>query len=465
MVDERAALLGRLLGRRRARARDRAEPGPVGAVCLQRTAGARRERRLHVPSDWHFPNRTPDRCGWDRGRAARAARASATHYCTRFKDAWAAAQYVGEHLARLEAAHPAFATRFARARCPAAVKDAATANLSTLVTQTCFRTADGEFHGFEGCADTSGCCFGNCTHVWNYETATAHLFPELARSLRRAAFGYSMDDAGGMRFRQLLPDGEDRFPHRGRRRADGPDHEGLSGLAAVGRRWLAARVSGRRRSARIAFAWIPNGWDADRDGVLEGAQHNTYDIEFYGPNPLCGIYYLGALRAVEEMARADGDQATRARGAAAVRVGPDVDRREPVQRRVLRPAASSGTTRATAFRDALLNTMGSDDTERPEYQMGDGCLVDQLVGQYQAEVAGLGPARRPGPLPDDAREHLPLQLQARPVRARERAADVRAERRGRRSSSPPTPADNGPRCRFRTTPRRSPASSTRPRAT
>ena len=62
----------------------------------------------------------------------------------------------------------------------------------------------------------------------------------------------------------------------------------------------------------IEFAWIPNGWDADRDGVLEGAQHNTYDVEFYGPNPMCGIYYLGALRAVEEMARAMGDDATRA---------------------------------------------------------------------------------------------------------------------------------------------------------
>jgi hypothetical protein len=35
--------------------------------------------------------------------------------------------------------------------------------------------------------------------------------------------------------------------------------------------------------------------------------------------------------------------------------------------------------------------MGSDSTELPEYQMGEGCLVDQLVGQYQADVAGLGP--------------------------------------------------------------------------
>jgi len=47
---------------------------------------------------------------------------------------------------------------------------------------------------------------------------------------------------------------------------------------------------------------VPGGWDANRDGVMEGVQHNTYDIEFYGPNPLCGIYYLGGLRAAEEMA-------------------------------------------------------------------------------------------------------------------------------------------------------------------
>lgn len=35
--------------------------------------------------------------------------------------------------------------------------------------------------------------------------------------------------------------------------------------------------------------------------------------------------------------------------------------------------------------------MGSDDTEHPQYQMGQGCLIDQLVGrQYLAEVGGLG---------------------------------------------------------------------------
>jgi hypothetical protein len=63
---------------------------------------------------------------------------------------------------------------------------------------------------------------------------------------------------------------------------------------------------GRERNA-LEYAWREGGWDADRDGVMEGVQHNTYDVEFYGPNPLSGVYYLGALRACEEMARAAGD--------------------------------------------------------------------------------------------------------------------------------------------------------------
>ena len=34
--------------------------------------------------------------------------------------------------------------------------------------------------------------------------------------------------------------------------------------------------------------------------------------------------------------------------------------------------------------------LGAMDSEHPEYQLGDGCLVDQLMGQYLADVAGLG---------------------------------------------------------------------------
>ena len=198
-----------------------------------------------------------------------------------------------------------------RSTLPAALRDAAMSNLSTLVTQTCFRTADGEFHGFEGCDDQRGCCFGNCTHVWNYETSTQFVFPSLARSLRKAAFGFSQDDQGGMRFRQMLPDGLDRFGYAA---ADGQ-------MGQIIKAYLDWKLCGDTEWLRglwpkiqrgISFAWIPGGWDPNRNGVLEGVQHNTYDVEFYGPNPLGTVYYLGALRAAEEMANALGDTAAAA---------------------------------------------------------------------------------------------------------------------------------------------------------
>ena len=73
--------------------------------------------------------------------------------------------------------------------------------------------------------------------------------------------------------------------------------------------WLRSLWPNAKRA--LEFAWIKGGWDANRDGVAEGVQHNTYDVEFYGPNPLCGVWYLGALRAGEEMARAVGDRIRR----------------------------------------------------------------------------------------------------------------------------------------------------------
>jgi hypothetical protein len=39
---------------------------------------------------------------------------------------------------------------------------------------------------------------------------------------------------------------------------------------------------------------------------------------------------------------------------------------------------------------SLLIGMGASDPTRPDFQLGEGCLVDQLVGQYMAHVCGLG---------------------------------------------------------------------------
>lgn len=363
----------------------------VGVLCVQQTIQPGRSEEFEFILGWRFPNRTPEWCGWSAPPGDEHT-ILGNYYAARFKSGWDAVLYAAEHRKDLEARTRAFIDTMRASTIPAAVKEAASANLSTLATTTCFRTADGEFHGFEGSDDTLGCCHGNCTHVWNYETVTPFLFPSLARSLRRSSFGFSMDDAGAMHFRQMLPDGKTRS---GFAAADGQ-------MGQIIHAWIDWKISGDEALLRstwprvkkaIEFAWIPGGWDANRDGVMEGVQHNTYDVEFYGPNPMCGIYYLGGLRAAEELARAAGD-----------RIAADLYRRLFEQGgRWIDANLFNGEfyiQKVRGFRKDeiakdLRSSMGAEDTENPEYQAGAGCLVDQLVGQYLADAGGLGPLVSP----------------------------------------------------------------------
>ena len=83
-------------------------------------------------------------------------------------------------------------------------------------------------------------------------------------------------------------------PKRGRW-ANGQHPARLPRMAAQRRPRLAESIWPEfKRAHRLCRRTV----GTDGDGVLEGKQHNTYDIEFYGPNPLCSIYYLAALRAV-----------------------------------------------------------------------------------------------------------------------------------------------------------------------
>jgi hypothetical protein len=116
-------------------------------------------------------------------------------------------------------------------------------------------------------------------------------------------------------------------------------------------------------------------------------------VEFYGPNPLCGIYYLGALRAAEEMGRAAGDNAS----------ANEYRRLFDQGSRWIDVHLFHGEFyiqqirgfRADQISPQLRSGMGSENTEEPEYQVGEGCLIDQLLGQCLADVAGLGPLVSP----------------------------------------------------------------------
>ena len=362
----------------------------VGVVCISRTIAVTETASFEFLLGWRFPNRTPDWCGWA-APAGEGKTVIGNAYAVRFTSAWDAVSYAAAHRADLEARTRLFADALRASTLPAVVKEAASANLSTLATTTCFRTADREFHGFEGSDETRGCCFGNCTHVWNYETVTPFLFPTFARSLRRNAYGYSMDEAGAIHFRQLLPEGKGRS---GFAAADGQ-------MGQIIHAWLDWKMSGDPELLRatwpptkraLEFAWAPGGWDADKDGVMEGVQHNTYDVEFYGPNPMCGIYYLGALRAAEEMARAAADPAAATYKALFENGSKWIDANLfNGEFYIQKPRGY----RKDEIASHLRSDMGSENTESPEYQVGAGCLVDQLVGQYLADIGGLGPLVAP----------------------------------------------------------------------
>ncbi len=364
-----------------------ADRKPIGALCLQREIAGGAEAHYTFLLSWRFPNRTPAWSGWEAPQGQEKT-VIGNHYCQRFPDAWAAAAELARNLPELERRTRSFVKAMRESSLPPALRDAAMANVSTLVTQTCFRTADGEFHGFEGCGENSGCCFGNCTHVWNYETTTQFLFPSFAKSLRKSAFGFSQDEQGGMRHRQLLPDGTKRYGYAA---ADGQ-------MGQIIKTYLDWRLSGDTEWLRgmwpkvklgISFAWIPGGWDANRDGVMEGVQHNTYDVEFYGPNPLSGIYYLGGLRAAEEMARIVGDTEAAAEYRRLFESGSRWIDSNLFNGEYYIQQIRSLTKDQIA--PATVSDMGTDRPDKPEFQLGNGCLADQLIGQYLADMAGLGP--------------------------------------------------------------------------
>jgi uncharacterized protein (DUF608 family) len=359
---------------------------PVGSVSIRQKIPGGSKRSFRFLLTWHFPNRTPERCGW-RAPAGKEKVLLGNFYCTRFRDAWAVAEYVSTHLSDLEGRTRDFVSALQRSTLPGAVKDAAASNLTTLVSNTSFRIADGSFQGFEGCGDKAGLGYGTCTHVWNYEAVTQFLFPTLGRSMRETNFGYATDAEGHMDFRHKLPFG---YEHGGAAAADGQMGQivklyfdwTLSGDDDWLRRQWPAAVRA------LKYAWRPNGWDEHKYGVMDGVQQNTYDVEFYGPNPMCGTWYLAALRAMQRMADFVGDrdlarECHRMCAQGSQWIDANLFNGEYYIQKI---RGIPQDKIATGLREG----MGTADTMHPEFQVGDGCFIDQLIGQHGATMAGLG---------------------------------------------------------------------------
>ena len=366
------------------------EDMPMASLAVRTEIPAGEETSVTFLLTWHFPNRitwTPTQM-CEEGKCNEADHIG-NYYTTQYRDAWDVACQIAPRIDALEMDTVRFVTAFCRSDLPDVVKEAALFNVSTLRSQTCFRTSDGRFFGWEGSCNHEGCCHGSCTHVWNYEQTIPYLFGGLARSMREVEFAHATREDGLMAFRVNLPLG--RATQYGRAAADGQ----MGCIMKMYRDWQLSGDDALLQTlwpkvrAALAFCWIAGGWDADQDGVMEGCQHNTMDVEYYGPNPQMGLWYLGALRAAEEMARAVAEvefaekcRTLFERGSAWIDA--HLFNGEYYEHHIWPPKDASDVA------EVLLVGMGAKDPTKPELQLGAGCLVDQLVGQFMAHVCGLG---------------------------------------------------------------------------
>ena len=332
---------------------------------------------------WNFPNRENY---WNEEKEVKGQKLR-NYYGTRFESAWEVARHTVARLPELERQTRDFEQLFYSTTLPGHVLEAVSSQASILRTNTCLLLEGKQFFAFEGCDDNAGCCPMNCAHVWNYEQALAVLFPELERSMRHTDFTYNMRDDNSMSFRTLIPVGRGQWNFR-------PAADGQMGcIMKLYREW---QISGDNdflqqlwpaAKRALEFAWTH--WDADKDGVMEGQQHNTYDIEFYGPNPMMSILYLGALRAGELMARAVGDDQAANRYRSVRETGIRnlellwngeyyIQKIPPVDKIRAMEKYAAADWHASTVQDGQIR-----------YQCGEGCLSDQLLGAWFADTVGL----------------------------------------------------------------------------
>jgi uncharacterized protein (DUF608 family) len=312
-------------------------------------------------------------------------------YATQFESVRDVAGYWRKHYAELRRRSERFRDAFYDTTLPPEVVEAVAANLTILKVPTVLRQHDGRLWCWEGCCDDHGCCAGSCTHVWNYAQAICHLFPSMERSLRRTEFCESQDETGRQAFRANLPiaPGGGAFDA-----ADGQ----LGGIMKAHREW---RISGDDTwlagfwpRIKRSLDYMIQKYDPRHTGLLEEEHHNTYDINYFGPDGHCGSFYLGALAAAVKMGEAVGDDVALYRELlqkGTKRMEAELYNGEYFVQLVIkdgldedfRPIDPDGQSAAYKQVAQIVNREG------PKYQYGNGCLSDGVLGLWMAVVCGI----------------------------------------------------------------------------
>jgi len=272
---------------------------------------------------------------------------------------------------------------------PEYVLDAISSNLSVLKSPTVLRLEDGSLWAWEGCNETSGSCEGSCQHVWNYAYALPFLFPKLERSLRENTLKYALMEDGATKFRISLPVG--RKTNFFRSCVDG--HMGE--IIKCYREWKISGDDGWLKQhvndifKMIEYAWSPDNkdhWDEDKDGVLEGRQHHTLDMELFGPSSWLEGFYLLALDCAAQIADAVGDSERASDYRILYNNG----------KKWMNENLFNGEyfCQKVDLKDKeIIDRFNASDywnseAEEIKYQVADGCIIDQMLAEWHAAIIG-----------------------------------------------------------------------------
>lgn len=346
----------------------------------------------NVPNNYNYWNEYKDTDGKDIGWK--------NYYAVLFKDSAESASYALNNWDNLYNRTLKFKNILHSSTLPQSIIDAAASNLSVLKSATVLRLEDGSFYGWEGCNEKDGSCEGTCQHVWNYAYAMCYLFPRLERSIRDLEFKYSTDADGKTAFRLSLPAGREMNSFRAC--LDGQ----MGVVIKFYREW---KLSGDNEWLKnnwetikkvLEYAWSdknPDKWDFNKDGVLEGRQHHTLDMELFGPSSWLEGMYLAALKAASEMADFLDDKEKADEYAALFEKGKKWTKENLFNGKYFIHKIDVGDKSVIdtfgedkTFFDPDTFSYWNDETKEIKYQIADGSSIDQLLAQWHADIIGLG---------------------------------------------------------------------------
>ena len=315
------------------------------------------------------------------------------YYATKLESSYATAKYSMDNFSSLYEKTQLFSDTLQSCTLPEAVIDAISSNLSVLKSPTALRLTDGSFWGWEGCIEKIGSCFGSCQHVWNYAYAMPYLFPRLERSMREITMKYALMDSGATGFRVNLP--LKRSMDTVRSCLDGQMGEVIKCYRewklSGDNEWLKEHSESIFRM--LEFAWSsenPDRWDADCDGILEGRQHHTLDMELFGPSSWLQGMYLLALDCGARMADFLGETERALLYRRLYKNG----------RKFLNSELFNGSyffQKVDLSDKATLDSFGAaadywnDEAGEIKYQVAEGCIIDQMLADWHAMLIGMPP--------------------------------------------------------------------------